>query len=44
MIFENSILFALVTYGLTLLIALMVAGIITIIQRAVKLGDKKKAE
>ncbi len=42
--FQNPILFALVTYGLTLMIAFVVAGIITVIQRAVKMGEKKNAE
>lgn len=40
--FNNPILFALVTYGLTLVIALMVAGLILIIGRAVKARGKKE--
>ncbi|MFC2033272.1 hypothetical protein ACFLUB_01960 [Chloroflexota bacterium] len=34
--FDNPIIFALITYGLALVIALMVAGIITLIHWAVK--------
>ena len=36
MLFDNPILFALVTYGLTLTIALMVGGMIMLIGWAVK--------
>ena len=36
MLFDNPVLFALMAYGLTLIIALMVAGMIAIIGWAVK--------
>ena len=36
MIFGNPVLFAIVVYGLTVVIALMVAGIIWLIGRAVR--------
>ena len=44
--FDNPIIFALITYGLALVIALMVAGIITLIHWAVKSrgGETAKEE
>ncbi|MFC1964191.1 hypothetical protein ACFLV1_02290 [Chloroflexota bacterium] len=39
--FGNPVLFALMTYGLTIVIALMVAGIIAIIHKAVQSGGQK---
>jgi len=42
--FDNPVIFALITYGLALVIALMVAGIITIIHWAVKSRGGETAE
>ncbi len=42
--FGNPVIFALITYGLTLVIALMVGGIITLIGWAVKSRGEKGAE
>jgi len=39
--YGNPILFALMTYGLTIVIALGVAGIISIIHKAVQKGGRK---
>ncbi len=44
MLFNNSIIFALVVYVLTLIIALMVAGLIMLIGWAVKSRGGKTAE
>ena len=41
---DNPVLFALITYGLTLVIALMVAGIIKLIGWAVRPRGKKAAK
>ena len=41
MLFDNPVLFALMAYGLTLIIALMVAGMIAVIGWAVKPKGKK---
>ncbi len=41
---DNPVIFALITYGLTIIIALLVAGLISIIGWAVKAGDKKAAK
>jgi hypothetical protein len=41
--FGNPVVFAAITYALTLVIALMVAGIITLIHRAVSRGGRKVA-
>ncbi|MFH1651333.1 MAG: hypothetical protein ABID87_04455 [Chloroflexota bacterium] len=38
---DNPILFALISYGLAVVIALMVAAIISLINRVVQSGEKK---
>ena len=42
--FGNPILFALITYGLTVVIALMVAGIISVIGWAVRFREGKSVK
>ena len=41
--FDNPILFALMAYGLTIVIAMMVGGIITLIGWVIKLRGKEAA-
>jgi len=43
-VFDNPVLFALMTYGLTIIIAFMVGGIITLIGWVIKSRGKKATE